>query len=295
MTVESSSSSEAVGAETKAPDVAPDPATEGDRAPEAAADLPLIEFHNVGIWFRLHSKKSTLRRAVIGGLHSKLSGGTKKRVLWALRNISLQFYEGQSIGIVGHNGAGKSTLCLALAQILTPDEGKAIIRGKVSPLLTLGAGFNNDISGRANILLHAAFLGIPRDVINAKIREIIEFSELGDFIDEPVRTYSRGMRTRLGFAVATELDPDILILDEVLAVGDQQFRAKSGARMQQMMEQSRLIVIVSHSTLLLRQICSHALWLDHGEMKQFGEADEVLTAYDAEMGGVDPLGEVDFE
>ena len=259
------------------------------------SDLPLIEFHNVGIWFRLHNRKSTLRRAVIGGLHRKLRGGSKKRVLWALQNISLQFREGQSIGIVGHNGAGKSTLCLALAQILTPDEGKAIIRGKVSPLLTLGAGFNNEISGRANILLHAAFLGIPRDVISAKIPEIIEFFELGDFIDEPVRTYSRGMRTRLGFAVATELDPDILILDEVLAVGDQQFRAKSGARMQQMMDRSRLIVIVSHSTLLLRQICSHALWLDHGEMKQFGEADEVLTAYDAEMGGVDPLGEVDLE
>lgn len=258
-------------------------------------DEPIVELHDVGVWYRLTGKKTTLRRAVIGGLSSKLRRGSKREVLWALRNINLTLHEGQTVGVVGHNGAGKSTLCLVLAQILTPDVGSAIVRGKVSTLLTLGAGFNQDLSGRANIMLYAAFLGIPRDVLAAKMPEIIEFSELGDFIDQPMRAYSRGMRTRLGFAVATELDPEILILDEVLAVGDQKFRAKSRKRMQEMMDRSRLIVVVSHSTSLLRQVCTHTLWLNKGHVEQFGEADEVLTAYSRAMGGDEASADEDPE
>jgi ABC-type polysaccharide/polyol phosphate transport system ATPase subunit len=215
-------------------------------------------------------------------------GARASKTLWALRGLTATFHEGQTVGIVGRNGAGKSTLCLTLARILTPDEGSATIRGDVSALVTLGSGFNLDLTGRDNIVLYSSFLGIPRDVIQARIPEIIEFSELGDFIDEPIRHYSSGMRARLGFSVASMLEPEILILDEVFAVGDRQFRLKSRKRLEQMMEQSRLIVVVSHSVPFLRGIATHCLWLDKGRVQQFGPADEVLDAYTAATGGSKP-------
>ena len=250
--------------------------------PSKPSGPPLIEIDDLGIWFRLHKKKASLKRMLLRGKKPK-----RPPELWALRHVSFNCFEGQSVGLVGPNGAGKSTLCLVLAQILVPDEGRAIIRGKVSTLLTLGAGFNRDLSGRANILLYASYLGIPRRELEAKMGRIIEFSELDEFIDEPVRTYSSGMRARLGFSVATTLDPEILILDEVLAVGDRTFRAKSEQRMKAMMSQSRLIVIVSHATRFLREVCTHCLWLDKGRMKMFGEAPAVLDAYEEATGGVD--------
>ncbi len=205
-------------------------------------------------------------------------------LLWALRGVSFSCYQGQALGIVGPNGAGKSTLCLLLAQILTPDEGEVFVRAEVSPLLALGAGFNGDLSGRANIQLCGAFLGIPRKVMNAKINEIIEFSELAEFIDEPLRHYSSGMRARLGFSVAATLDPEILILDEVLSVGDRSFQSKSRRQIEKMMTQSKLIVVVSHSISFLRDICTRCLWLDRGHMVQFGEASDVLDAYEQSTG-----------
>jgi ABC-type polysaccharide/polyol phosphate transport system ATPase subunit len=291
MTVVSSSSS-------KKP--RPAPRREQDLPAAAQAQRsgqPLIELRDLGVWFRLHArKKASLKRLLLRG-----GKAAKPSVLWALRNINLTCHEGEALGIVGPNGAGKSTLCLILAQILTPDEGHARIAGKVSTLLTLGAGFNRDLSGRANILLYAAFLGIPRADLDAKMQAIIEFSELGAFIEEPVRTYSNGMRARLAFSVAATLDPEILILDEVLAVGDRQFRAKSQARMMELIAQSKLIVIVSHATQFLRQICTHCLWLERGEAKMYGQAGEVLDAYEQATGGAgaeltpdvdDPLGDV---
>jgi ABC-type polysaccharide/polyol phosphate transport system ATPase subunit len=262
------------------------PAGEPSPAPPPA----LIELRQLGVWYRLHRRqKVSLKRLLVTG---RLGGPPP--VLWALRGITFTCHEHEVLGIVGHNGAGKSTLCLVLAQILTPDEGTAHIRGRVSTLLTLGAGFNRELTGRANIQLYAAFLGIPREELDRKMERIIEFSELGDFIDEPVRAYSTGMRARLGFSVAATLEPEILILDEVLAVGDRAFRAKSRQRILDMMAASRLIVIVSHSTNFLREVCTHCLWLDHGTMKQFGPAGEVLKAYERAMGGaeVEP-GEAD--
>jgi ABC-type polysaccharide/polyol phosphate transport system ATPase subunit len=219
----------------------------------------------------------------------------KPRLLWALRHVNLTCHRGQTLGVVGHNGAGKSTLCLVLARILAVDEGKAVIRGHTTPLFGLGTGFNPELTGRANIYLYAAFLGIPRKAIAAKMDEIVEFSELGDFIDEPLFAYSTGMRARLGFSVAAILEPEILILDEVLAVGDRAFRAKSRARIIQMMHQSKLIIIVSHSTEFLRRTCSHCLWLDHGQSLQFGEAGPVLDAYEEATGGAAANLESDIE
>jgi ABC-type polysaccharide/polyol phosphate transport system ATPase subunit len=245
--------------------------------------LPLVELRDVGVWYELQSKKNSMKQSLLTG---RLRA--KPRVLWALRNINVICLRGQVIGVVGHNGAGKSTLCLVLARILAADEGTATIRGKTTPLFGLGTGFNNQISGRANIYLYAAFLGIPRREVDRKVADIIAFSELGDFIDEPIYTYSTGMRARLGFSVAAILEPEILILDEVFSVGDRQFRAKSRNRINQMMKRSKLIFIVSHSTGFLRKTCTHVLWLDHGQQKMFGKVDDVLDAYENATGGAKP-------
>jgi len=277
MTVVSSSSSDPTSAPAK-PIQAP-----AIGAPTTAAnDEPLIELREVGIWYQLHRRKLSLKQALLRWRFHE-----KPRVHWALRGLSAEFHHGQTVGVVGHNGAGKSTLCSVLARILDPDEGTAIIRGHATPLFGLGTGFNSKQSGRANIYLYAAYLGIPRAEIKRKMADIIAFSELGEFIDEPIFTYSTGMRGRLGFSVAAILEPKILILDEVLSAGDRAFRAKSRARMMEMMAQSSLIVIVSHSSAFLRKICTHCLWLDHGRQKMFGEARKVLNAYDLALGGRD--------
>lgn len=251
------------------------------RRPPGPLPPAVIELQDAGIWFRLRKKQNSLRRMLIERSFGR--GGAK--MLWALRGVTATFREGHTVGIVGRNGAGKSTLCLILAKILTPDEGTAAIHGDVSALVTLGSGFNQDLTGRDNIALYSSFLGIPRDVIQARIPEIIEFSELGDFIDEPIRHYSSGMRARLGFSVASMLEPEILILDEVFAVGDRQFKLKSRKRLEQMMDRSRLIVVVSHSVPFLRSVATHCLWLEKGRVEQFGEASEVLDAYTEATGG----------
>jgi ABC-type polysaccharide/polyol phosphate transport system ATPase subunit len=207
-------------------------------------------------------------------------------VHWALRDVNLTCHEGEVIGIVGPNGAGKTTLCLAVSEILEPDEGTVRTRGRISALLSLGTGFRRELSGRANIRIYAAFLGISRAHLDAKMDEIIAFTELGDMIDEPIGHYSTGMRARLSFAVATTLDPEILLLDEILSVGDHAFRKKSGARIRSMMKNSKLILIVSHSSSLIRELCTHCLWLDSGRVRMYGEANEVMEAYEAESGEV---------
>ena len=251
--------------------------------PRAGAGAPLIEVRDLGIFFRLwKSRELNVKDLLLG---RALSGGAP--VLWALRNVSATFCEGETIGVVGPNGAGKSTLCLALSQILTPDEGSVTVRGDVSTLVGVGAGFNNDLTGRDNIFLNAAFLGIPRRRLEERLDEIIAFSELGDFIDQPIRFYSAGMRSRLGFSVAATLEPDILVLDEVLTFGDRPFRAKSKRRIKEMMRESRLIVIVSHATAFLRGVCTRCLWLEKGRVRALGEAEEVLAAYEAAQGGAD--------
>lgn len=244
---------------------------------------PVVEIRGLGVFFRLQSRsRMSIRKALLGG-------GLRRSTptIWALRGVDLVCGEGQVVGIVGPNGAGKSTLCLVLSRILEPDEGTVSIRGHVSTLLSLGAGFNRELSGRENILLNAAFLGIPRREIGERMQAIVDFADLGEFIDQPIRFYSNGMRSRLGFAIATALDPEILVLDEVLSVGDRAFRAKSQARIEEMMSRSRLIVIVSHATSFLRSVCTHVLWLDRGHVRAFGDAKAVLDAYEAEVGGVD--------
>jgi ABC-type polysaccharide/polyol phosphate transport system ATPase subunit len=254
-------------------------------------DEPVVRMRNLGVYFHLHRRrKINLRQALI-----QRRFVAKPEILWALRELSLELYEGQVLGIVGPNGAGKSTLCLVLSQILQPDEGQISVRGKVSQLVSLSTGLNSELSGRANVRLLAAYLGIPRTTIDAKIQEIIDFSELGDFIDEPMRHYSSGMKARLGFSVATTLEPEILILDEVFSVGDAKFRQKSKARLDAMMAHCKLIAIVSHSSEFLRTLCSHVLWLEQGRMVSFGKAADVLDEYDKVMGTPEHMLEPDPE
>lgn len=246
---------------------------------------PVVELEGLGVYFRLQQRsRMSIRKALLGG-------GVRRAapVIWALRDVDFTCREGEVVGVIGANGAGKSTLCLVLSRILEPDLGKVQVRGEVSTLLSLGAGFNRELSGRENILLNAAFLGIARREIARRMEAITEFADLGEFIDQPIRFYSNGMRSRLGFAIATALDPEILILDEVLSVGDRAFRAKSQARIEEMMARSRLIVIVSHATSFLRGVCTHCLWLERGRVRRYGPAGPVLDAYEGEMGGVDPM------
>jgi ABC-type polysaccharide/polyol phosphate transport system ATPase subunit len=241
---------------------------------------PLIEVCDLKLWYQLQQHKHRSIKEFLLSPSKRPS-----QVHWALNGVSFRCHEGEALGIVGHNGAGKSTLCLVLAGILTPDAGTVRIRGEVTPLLNLGASFNRDLTGRANVYLYASFLGVPHRVIDRRLDEIIEFSELDKFIDQPMRSYSAGMKARLSFSVASILDPKIMILDELLAPGDLAFKAKSRAKMMEMIQHSQLLIIVSHSCALLRELCTHCLWLDHGQTRQFGKASEVLDAYEKAMGG----------
>jgi ABC-type polysaccharide/polyol phosphate transport system ATPase subunit len=246
----------------------------------AATSDPVLELHDLGVWYRMTRRRGASLKEVI--LHGGWARGSK--ALWALRHVTFACRAGDVLGVVGRNGAGKSTLCLVMSQILVPDEGRIVVRGRISALLSLGAGFVKDLSGRANILTQAAFLGIPRREIARRMDEIIEFSELGDFIDEPMRAYSSGMRARLAFAIASTVTPDILLLDEVLSVGDLAFRLKCQKRLEEMMGRSRLIIVVSHSTSFIRETCSHCLWLEQGTVRAFGAAGEVVERYEAHAG-----------
>jgi len=234
-----------------------------------------VELRGLSVWYPLRNHRAR-RREFLGYDHPG--------ILWALRDLTLDLYEGTTLAIVGGNGAGKSTLCLVLAGILRPDRGAVRIRGHVSTLFGLGQGFNRDLSGRENIRLYAALLGIRRQMIRERMDEIIEFTELGDFIDEPVSHYSAGMRARLAFSVAMVLESDVLLLDEVLSVGDAGFQAKSKARLRERMSRSRLIAVVSHQLPLLRDVATHALWLEKGQAHAFGPASEVLDAYERAAG-----------
>jgi len=248
-------------------------------ASETAEGDDYLRLRDVGIWFRRRKQTTYAMRQVLAGRSLR----DRSQKFWALRHVDLACREGEVLGIVGPNGAGKSTLCLVLAGILPPDEGEIAVRGRVSALLSLGAGFSKDLSGRQNILLNAAFLGIPRREIEARIDEIVAFGELDDVIDQPVRTYSSGMRARLGFSIATIIQPEVLLLDEVLSVGDIAFREKSRRRMQDMIVASKLIIIVSHDMALLRGLCTHCLWLADGRVRAHGEAETVLTAFETSM------------
>lgn len=198
---------------------------------------------------------------------------------WALKDVSFKMEKGDRVGVMGFNGAGKSTLLKVIAGVLKPTYGSVKVKGIVAPLLELGAGFDANYSGKENIFLYGATMGFSRKFLEKKYDEIVEFSELGDFIKAPIKSYSSGMRSRLGFAIATSVKPDVLILDEVLSVGDAAFREKSEKRLQNMMSDGVTVLFVSHSTDRLSELCNKAIILTQGQMAASGAADEMCRLY----------------
>lgn len=208
-----------------------------------------------------------------------LKGKIKYEEFWALRNVSFSVEKGQVMGIIGHNGAGKSTLLKVISGILKPTTGSVQVGGSIVPMLELGSGFDYDLTGRENIFLNGAVLGYSERFLKEKYDEIVEFSELNQFIDIPLRNYSSGMVMRLAFSIATVVNPDILIVDEILAVGDAAFQEKSKKRMLELMSGGTTVLFVSHSLSQIREMCDHVLWLDSGEVKMYGETQEVCDGH----------------
>ena len=209
-----------------------------------------------------------------------VKGELKYQEFWALRDISFEVKKGEVLGIVGNNGAGKSTLLKIISGILKPTEGSVQVFGNVVPMLELGSGFDFDLTGRENIFLNGSILGYSEQFLKEKYSEIEAFSELGQFIDVPLRNYSSGMVMRLAFSVATVVNPDILIVDEILAVGDAAFQEKSRARMMELMSGGTTVLFVSHNIAQIRGMCDRVIWLDHGQMRMIGDTKSVCDAYE---------------
>jgi lipopolysaccharide transport system ATP-binding protein len=236
----------------------------------------VIEFANVSKRFTLHHDRRNSVQGRIAGLFRPRAPG---ETFWALRDVSFSVGQGQSLGLVGHNGAGKSTALKLMTRILEPTSGMVRMRGRVAALLELGSGFHPDLSGRENVFLNGSLLGFSRRDMQARLEEIVAFSEIGEFINMEVKHYSSGMYTRLAFAVATAVDPDILITDEVLAVGDEAFQRKCMERIYRFRRMGKSIIFVSHALETVRTLCDQAIWLDHGEARSVGPAGSVIDAY----------------
>jgi lipopolysaccharide transport system ATP-binding protein len=230
-----------------------------------------------------HTLRDTLdgaSRKVWGALKGRTDPARQMQIFWALRSVDLEVERGKVLGLVGRNGAGKSTLLKILSRVLLPTEGYAEIRGRLGSLLEVGTGFHPDLTGRENIYLNAAVMGMSRSEVKKRLDEILAFSEIGDFVDTPVKHYSSGMYVRLAFSVAAYMDPDILIVDEVLSVGDISFQKKSFDRMRAFLKDGRTVLVVSHSMEKMRQIADVVAWIDHGKLRAVGNPDAICGEYE---------------
>ena len=242
----------------------------------SASDNVAIRIRNVHVTFRVNFQKNpTLKNTLVN------MGSRKRSVreIKALRGVSFDVHKGQVMGVVGANGAGKSTLMRTVAGILAPTEGRIDIYGRVSTLLALGVGFNSALSGKENVVLGGLAAGLTRKEIAAKYEEITEFAELGDFMELPMKTYSSGMFSRLAFAVAVHMDPDILIIDEALSAGDAHFKKKAALKMQQVVDDAGTMLVVSHALGVIKEMCDEAVWLHQGRLIRQGTPDEIIDAY----------------
>ena len=236
----------------------------------------MIEVKNVSMSFRLSQDRI---QSIKEYLVMLAKGKLKYKEFWALKNVSFTVRPGEVLGIIGRNGAGKSTILKVISGILKPTEGSVSVRGNIVPMLELGSGFDFDLTGRENIYLNGSILGYSSHFLDEKYDEIVSFSELGEFIEMPIRNYSSGMMMRLAFSIATVVNPEILIVDEILAVGDEAFQRKSRQRMLELMGGGTTVLFVSHSLDQIREMCDRVLWLDHGQIKMLGETKEVCDAY----------------
>jgi ABC-2 type transport system ATP-binding protein len=238
-----------------------------------------ILLNGVGVSYNLRMKrKRSLRRSITHG--SRID---EKGHFWALRNIDLEVKDGEVLAVVGGNGAGKSTLLSTLAGIITPDAGSIAVYGSIATLLHVGAGFDDELNAEENILLVGALLGVPASIMRKKVPEILEFADIGDFAKTEVRTYSSGMRARLGFAVATSVEPDVLLVDEVLSTGDASFRDKARNRILALMKKARAVVYVTHDLASAKEFCTRAIELEGGKIVADGPARKVINAYEKKM------------
>ena len=241
-----------------------------------------ITFENVSVEFPIfnangRSLTSRLLEVATGGRLDKDPSG--RVLVKALQGINFEISDGERVGLLGHNGAGKSTMLRVLSRVYAPQVGSAKIDGKVTSLIDISLGINPEATGRENVFVRGALLGLTRNEIAEKFSEIVEFSELGDFIEMPVRTYSSGMHLRLAFAVSTVLKPEILLMDEWLSVGDENFRNKAEERLTNLVDSAKILVIASHSRELIEKTCTRAIWLEHGQVKLDGNAKSVAAAY----------------
>lgn len=237
---------------------------------------PVLTFSGVSKCYELG-----LTRTSVAAMARRWIRGARADVLWALRDVSFELGRGQSLALVGPNGAGKSTVLKLLARITTPTSGRVEVDGQLAALIELGAGFHPDLTGRENVYLNGTLLGLPRQEIEARFDDIVAFSELERFIDTPIKRYSSGMTVRLGFAVASCIEPDILLVDEVLAVGDAAFRQKCVNRIKLLIERGTSLIFVSHDTGLVRAVCDTAIYLDQGAVQHHGTAAGVIDSYNA--------------
>ena len=246
------------------------------------SDSPFISTENAWVEFPIFDAKSrSLKKAFLGK-----AGGTIGRnesnvvVIEALRDITMSLQMGDRVGLDGHNGAGKSTLLRLLSGIYEPTRGSATVRGRVAPVFDLGVGMDPEISGFENIIIRGLFLGQTRKQMMAKVDEIAEFTELGDYLSMPLRTYSTGMRVRLAMGVVTSIDPEILLLDEGIGAVDAEFMKKARTRLQDLVARSGILVFASHSNEFLAQLCKSAMWIDHGTVRMTGGIEDVVGAYE---------------
>lgn len=239
---------------------------------------PIIEVNHVTMRFRMANDR-------INSIKEYLVQFLKKRLKYsefeALKDVSFTVERGEIVGLIGHNGAGKSTMLKIISRIMKPTEGSVVVRGNVVPMLELGSGFDFDMTGRENIFLNGAILGYSEDFLKSKYQEIVDFSELGPFIDTPIRNYSSGMISRLAFSIASAVNPEILIVDEILGVGDADFQTKSQNRMMEMMGGGTTVLMVSHNIKQIREMCDRVVWIEHGQVIDQGPAEQICLKYEA--------------
>lgn len=240
----------------------------------------MIKVENLSLCYRMPVERvSGIKEYLVAFMKGKM----KYKEFWALQDVSFEVQKGEVLGIIGHNGAGKSTLLKVISGILKPTSGNVKVDGNIAPMLELGSGFDYELTGRENVFLNGAILGYSEKYLSDTFDEILAFSELGDFINIPLRSYSSGMVMRLAFSIATIVKPDILIVDEILSVGDAEFQKKSGKRMKELMSGGTTVLMVSHSMSQIREFCDHVLWIEQGIIRMAGDVGTVCTAYEEDV------------